>query len=64
MGFSKGSWLGFLAGVLTRLRRHRSEKITSEDLKKHDHSTSTQRLGIRFTEHIRDTFRFRWLKKH
>ena len=64
MGFRKGSWLGFLAGVLSRLSRPRLPEITPEDLKKHDHSTCTQRLGIHFTEHVRDTFRFRWLKKH
>jgi hypothetical protein len=38
-------------------------RITSDDLRKQDYPISTQRMGIRFTERIRDTFRFRWLKR-
>jgi hypothetical protein len=37
--------------------------VTDEDLRRHDYPVSTQRMGIRFTERIRDTFRFRWLRK-
>lgn len=59
----KGSWLGLLAGILSRLSRRSLPKITPEDLKGHDHLTSTQRLGVRFTERVRDTFRFRWLRR-
>jgi len=31
-------------------------------LKRADFKTSTQHLGIRFSEKIRDIFRFQWLK--
>ena len=59
----KAAWLGYVAGLLSRLRIGRTRRLTSADLRKHDYSTSTQRLGIRFAERIRDTFRFRWLKR-
>jgi hypothetical protein len=32
-------------------------------LQRAEFKTSTQRLGIRFTENIRDIFRLRWLRK-
>jgi len=38
-------------------------RIAATDLRKHDYSISTQRMGLRFTERIRDTFRFRWLRR-
>jgi len=38
-------------------------KSTPEDLKKMEFSTSSQRLGISFTDKIRNTFRHRWIKK-
>jgi len=38
-------------------------RLASTDLRKQDYPISTQRMGIRFTERIRDTFRFRWLKR-
>lgn len=38
-------------------------KIAPRDLREHDYPVSTQRMGVRFTERIRDTFRFRWLKR-
>ncbi|MHC4679321.1 MAG: hypothetical protein ACYTEK_11540 [Planctomycetota bacterium] len=33
----------------------------ADDFKRADFPTSTQRLGIRFSERIRDVFRSRWL---
>jgi hypothetical protein len=39
----------------------RRAKAAPEDLRRADFPTSTQRLGIRFVERIRDVFRFRWL---
>jgi len=38
-------------------------KPTPEDLARAEFKTSTQRLGGRFTERIRDVFRFKWLRK-
>jgi len=59
----KAAWLGCAAGLLSRLRVRRVSRITSDDLRRQDYPVSTQRMGIRFTERIRDTFRFRWLKR-
>jgi hypothetical protein len=39
------------------------KKIKANDLKKMDFSTSTQKIGVRFTDRIRDIFRHRWVKK-
>ena len=38
-------------------------KPTANDLSRAEFKTSTQRLGVRFTERIRDVFRFRWIRK-
>ena len=57
------SFLGFLAGGLLSLFGKSSTKPRPEDLQRADFGTSTQRLGIRFSEKIRDVFRFKWLKK-
>ena len=59
----KGHWLhGFLAGWLLWLRGKSKAKITTSDLRDAEFKTSTQRLGIRFIESIRDVFRFRWIR--
>ena len=55
--------LGFLAGLLATVFGTKSTKPSVEDLKRAEFTTSTQRLGIRFTDRIRDVFRFKWLKK-
>jgi len=55
--------LGFAGGVLSHLLARRLPRVTTDDLRRHDYPTSTQRMGVRFTERIRDTFRFRWLKR-
>jgi hypothetical protein len=57
------SVLGFLAGLLATIFGTRTAKPSVEDLKRAEFTTSTQRLGIRFTSRIRDVFRFKWLKK-
>ena len=59
----KAAWFGCIAGLLSRLRIRRASAITADDLRKRDYPASTQRMGLRFTERIRDTFRFRWLKR-
>jgi hypothetical protein len=38
-------------------------KPKSDDLKKMEFSASTQKMGISFTDRIRDIFRGRWIKK-
>ena len=55
--------LGLAAALISRLFRTPLPGATSEDLAKHDYSTSTQRMGIRFTERIRNAFRRRWIRE-
>jgi hypothetical protein len=56
-------WLGRAAGLIARLFKTPLPDATSEDLRNHDYSTSTQRMGIRFTERIRKAFRLRWIRE-
>jgi hypothetical protein len=57
------SFFGFLAAGLVTLFGKSPAKPTAEDLSRMEFKTSTQRLGVRFTEKIRDVFRFRWIKR-
>jgi hypothetical protein len=57
------SFIGFLAGGLWSIFGKSPAKPDVDDLKRADFKTSTQRLGVRFTESIRRVFRFKWLKK-
>jgi len=57
-----GSWLGLMAAAASTLFR-KSVKPTTDDLRRADFKTSTQRMGVRFTDKIRNVFRNRWLKK-
>ena len=64
MGFkTRKSFLSLIASGLLSIFSSRRIKHTAEDLKKAEFKASTQRLGIRFTEKIRDIFRFRWIKR-
>jgi len=58
-----GSTLGFFAAGLLAIFGKSPAKPTTADLQHADFKTSTQRLGIRFTERIRNIFRFRWLRR-
>jgi len=60
---AKALRLGCVGGLLAQLSRTRLPEVTCEDLRKNDHSTSTQRMGVRFTERIRNAFRFRWIRE-
>jgi hypothetical protein len=57
------AFFGFIAGIISAVFGSRTVKPNAKDLKNADFSTSTQRLGVRFTDRIRDVFRFRWIKK-
>lgn len=57
-----GSFLGSVAGAIMNLFS-KSPKTPANHLKKADFPTSTQKIGIRFTDRIRDKFRKKWLKK-
>ena len=56
------SFLGLLAAGLSSIFGKSPAKPAVDDLKRADFKTSTQHLGIRFSERIRGVFRFRWLK--
>lgn len=55
------SFLGFVAAAILALFGKSPAPPTADDLKRADFGTSTQRLGIRFTEKVRDVFRLKWL---
>ena len=58
------TFLGMLSGwLLVGIHRHKP-KVSGGDLRKTEFKTSTQDLSIRFGDTLRNTFRFRWLKKH
>jgi hypothetical protein len=56
-------FFGFLAGGLPAMFGRTPAKPDSDALRQIDFKTSTQRLGVRFTEKVRDVFRFKWLRK-
>jgi len=56
------SFLGFIAGGLLLIFGKRAVRPTEDDFKQTEFKTSTQRLGIRFTEKIRRVFRTKWLR--
>ena len=41
----------------------RRRRVGAEDLRRCDYRTSMQGMGVHFADRIRDTFRFRWIKK-
>jgi hypothetical protein len=55
--------LGFFAGTLMALFG-RYANTSSKALKNIEFKNSTQKLGISFTDKIRDVFRNKWLKKN
>jgi len=57
------SFLGLLAGGLLSTFGKSPAKPAADDLRRMEFKTSTQALGVRFTEKMRQVFRFRWLKK-
>jgi hypothetical protein len=57
------SFIGFIAAGLLSVFGKSPKKPSAEDLKKADFRTGTQRMGVRFSEKIRDVFRFRWIRR-
>lgn len=57
----KNSFISFFAALISLFTRR--PKPTVDDLNKADFKTSTQSLGVRFTDRVRDVFRFRWIRK-
>jgi len=60
---SKARWLGRVGGLIAQLSRVPRPRVTGADLRRQDYAASTQRLGVRFTERVRDVFRFRWMRE-
>ncbi len=58
------SLFGFIAGWLLSIFGRSPAKPTDDDLARADFKANTQRLGVRFTERIRDIFRFKWIRKY
>jgi len=61
-GAKINSFLGLLAGRLLSVFGKSPAKPTTDDFNRMEFKTSTQRLGIRFSERIREVFRFKWLR--
>ena len=57
------SFLSLFASLLLSIFGKSPARPTTADLQRAEFKTSTQRLGIRFTERIRNIFRFRWLRR-
>lgn len=60
---NRNSTLGFFVGSVLGLLGKPS-KISARELKKHEFKNSTRRLGVSFTDRVRNVFRNRWLKKN
>lgn len=59
---NKKTFLGSIAGRIL-VFFGKKPKPEPKDVKKIDFETSTKKMGVRFTEKIRNVFRFRWIKK-
>ncbi|MBN2136852.1 MAG: hypothetical protein JW720_03515 [Sedimentisphaerales bacterium] len=57
------SLMGAIAGWLLHVFGRGRGKITGGDLSRAEFKTSTQNMGVRFSEKIRDVFRFKWLRR-
>lgn len=62
-GTKINSLLALFASLLLSIFGKSPARPTAADLQRAEFKTSTQRLGIRFTERIRDIFRLRWIRK-
>ena len=55
-------WLGFWVSLLLNLLTAGRAKPDPQRMQRLDFRTSTQRMGLRFTERLRDRWRRKWLK--
>ncbi len=61
---NKNHIVNFIAGgVFAIFGAKRLRQPKTDDLKHAEFKTSTQRLGVRFSERIRDIFRIKWTRK-
>ena len=54
------SFIGSIAGVIVSLF---AKKPSKKNLKDIDYTSSTKKMGVTFTDKIRNTFRHKWIKK-
>jgi hypothetical protein len=59
----KARWLGLAGGLIAALARAPRPEVAAADLRKNDYRTSTQRIGVRLTERVRNAFRPRWIRE-
>ncbi|MCK5272460.1 MAG: hypothetical protein KAJ52_07775 [Sedimentisphaerales bacterium] len=55
-------WVRFVVSLLMLTGLFRSKKPEPQRVERMEFNTSTQKIGLRFTEKLRDGFRRRWLK--
>jgi len=59
----KTGWLGRIAGLLGGIFGTGRLPVRQKDLQRLDFPTSSQKIGVTFTETIRAVFRMRWIRK-
>jgi hypothetical protein len=60
--YKNNSLIGWITGVFLFKFGKSHAKPKGEDLKHAEFKTSTQGMGVRFSDKIRDVFRFKWIK--
>ena len=55
-------WLSFIVGLIMSILTFDRKRPDARQMQRLDFSSSTQRMGLRFTENLRDRWRRRWLK--
>jgi len=58
----KSRRLGFSAGLLLNLFSRKSRPHSAKELYQKDFRPNTKKMGLRFTDRIRNAFRSRWLR--
>ncbi|OHB59440.1 MAG: hypothetical protein A2173_05000 [Planctomycetes bacterium RBG_13_44_8b] len=53
----------FLFGLIVLVCSLFKSKVKNDDLKRMEFSSSAQKIGVGFTDIIRDIFRYKWIKK-
>ncbi|MFH1615710.1 MAG: hypothetical protein ABIG61_11590 [Planctomycetota bacterium] len=59
----KNHILAAAAAVISRLFSKKIDSNTPEKRHQNEFKSSTQKIGVRFTKKLRDSFRHRWLRK-
>jgi hypothetical protein len=59
----KAGWLGAIAGFLSGSFRRGKLPVRQKDIQTLDFPTSSQKMGLTFSEKVREVFRFRWIRK-